>query len=405
MPIYKYKVRDTSGKLVYGQMEAVDNKSLRKKLDDKNYFLIEYEEKTTRKDRLQHFAPFLRKTKLTDISIFSWQLNTMLDAGMPLINCLKIIKSQTKDKKFCSTINDIIKRIEEGSTFSEALKMHQGVFSKIYVQMINAGEVGGVLDEMVRRLAVYHEKQTEVRSNIKSALSYPIILFILSISVAIFLVVYVLPKFVFILQDIGANIPFTTQIMLNLSLSVINYWYIILAIIFFIAILYKFYTRTYSGRFTMDKIKLKIPVIGELIKKNLVVRFSNTLSILLSSGIPLLVSLEVVMDTIGNLVFINKLREVSNRVRDGKSIADPLENTNLFPNMVVNMIRVGEETGELDKLLAKISDFYTRDVNSIVNAFTKVIEPLLIVMMTIIIGFIAISIFLPLTDIMHSLHQ
>jgi type IV pilus assembly protein PilC len=329
----------------------------------------------------------------------------MLDAGLPLVNSLKVIVNQTRNEKLRNVITDVYHRVEEGTSFSESLKEHPEVFSRLYIQMVNAGEVGGVLDEMLRRLAVYYEGQAEIRARIKSALTYPILLLVISLSVVIFLVTYVLPKFIIVFEDIGATIPLPTQILLNLSTFIVNYWYGFLLIAVGCFIGYKIYTSKEIGRFKLDQFKLRLPIIGEFIKKTTISRFAQTLSILLSGGIPILTSLEVVIDTVGNTVVAKALQEVSARVGEGKSIAQPLGENEVFPEMVVNMIRVGEETGAIDKMLDKIADFYNRELDNTIRTFTTLIEPLLIVLMAVLIGFIAISIFLPITDLMQSLHR
>lgn len=406
MPTYVYKVRDKAGEVLQGQMEASDGKDLRRKLDEKGYFIVEYSEKKPKQGILSaDIFPMFGKINLNDISIFSWQLYTMLDAGLTLVNSLKIIVSQTKNKKLRSAISDVWHRVEEGASFSESLRGHPRIFSRLYVQMVHAGEVGGVLDEILRRLAVFFEGQAEIKSRVKSALTYPILLFVVSIGVAAFLVTYVLPKFVIVFEDMGVTVPLPTQILLEISVFIQYYWYIILAVGAGVFILFRGYVETKGGRFKFDQLKLKFPIIGNLVSKTTISRFAHTLSILISGGIPVLTCLDVVTETVGNTVVAKALKDVSSSVSDGKTIAQPLIESKVFPEMVVNMVRVGEETGALDKMLVKIADFYNKEVDNAINTFTKIIEPLLIVFMTVIIGFIAISIFLPMADIMEGLHR
>lgn len=406
MPIYLYKVRDNSGKVLQGQMEASDGKDLRRKLDEKGYFIVEYSEKKPKQGIFStDIFPGLGKVNLNDISILSWQLYTMLDAGLTLLSSLKIITNQTKNKSLRSAIGDVWHRVEEGASFSESLREHPRIFSRLYVQMVNAGEIGGVLDEMLRRLAVFYEGQAEISSRVKSALTYPILLMVVSVGVAIFLVTYVLPKFVIVFEDMGVTVPLPTQILLQISVFITYYWYIILAVAAGTFMIFRFYVGTKGGYFKFDQLKLKLPVIGNLISKTTISRFAQTLSILISGGIPVLTCLDVVTETIGNTVVAKALKDVCSSVGEGKTIAQPLAESKLFPEMVVNMVRVGEETGALDKMLAKIADFYNKEVDNAIKTFTALIEPLLIVFMAVVIGFIAISIFLPMADIMEGLHQ
>lgn len=406
MPIYLYKVRDNSGKVLQGQMEASDGKDLRRKLDEKGYFIVEYSEKKPKQGIFStDIFPGLGKVNLNDISILSWQLYTMLDAGLTLLSSLKIITNQTKNKSLRSAIGDVWHRVEEGASFSESLREHPRIFSRLYVQMVNAGEIGGVLDEMLRRLAVFYEGQAEISSRVKSALTYPILLIVVSVGVAIFLVTYVLPKFVIVFEDMGVTVPLPTQILLQISVFITYYWYIILAVAAGTFMIFRFYVGTKGGYFKFDQLKLKLPVIGNLISKTTISRFAQTLSILISGGIPVLTCLDVVTETIGNTVVAKALKDVCSSVGEGKTIAQPLAESKLFPEMVVNMVRVGEETGALDKMLAKIADFYNKEVDNAIKTFTALIEPLLIVFMAVVIGFIAISIFLPMADIMEGLHQ
>lgn len=401
MVTYIYKVRDKSGQMLRGEMEASDMADLRKKLDEKGYFIIEYSKKGSGgTDILSRLFPVFKKVSSADISVFTWQLYTMVDAGLTLVNSLKIIIRQTKNERLREVIAKVCSRVEEGMSFSSALKEHPQFFSRLYVQMVNAGEVGGVLDEMLRRLAVFLEGQAEIRGRIRSALIYPVLLLAISLCVAVFLIIYVLPKFAVVFQDMGGAMPLPTQILLIISGIIQHYGYLGLFALTGLLIACNRYARTEKGRFEFDQLKLKLPIIGDLTSKATISRFTQTLSILLNGGIPILVSLDVVTEVVGNKVVAKALREVIASVKEGRPIAQPLEENKIFPDMVVNMIRVGEETGALDKMLNKIADFYNKEVDEAIKTFTKIIEPLLVVFMTFVIGFIAVSIFLPMADIM-----
>ena len=386
-------------------MEAVDGRDLRKKLDEKGYFITEYsEEKSTQDILSSDLLAIFRRVNLTDVSIFSWQLYTMLNSGLPLIKALKIIINQTKDDRLKEVITGVCQRVEEGTSFSEALKEYPQAFPRLYVQVINAGEVGGVLDEMLKRMAVFYEEQVALRAKIKSALTYPILLMMISIGVVTFLVTFVLPQFATVFEDMGIPIPMSTRFLLGLSVIMREYWYGFLALPIVIGVLVGFYIKTEKGRFRFDQMILKFPIVGTLIKKNIASQFTRTLSTLLGSGITILTALDVVTGTIGNKVVTKMLKGVSARVGEGKPIAQPLEESGIFPEMVVSMIRVGEETGSLDEILEKVAQFYIREVDNALQTFTKLLEPLLLVFMAVVVGFIAVSIFLPLTSLMTGVH-
>jgi len=363
MPIFKYKVKDKEGKVLEGKMEASDARTLRKKLDENGYFILEYSEKSSGKDLiLNELFSVSKKTSLEDISIFSWQLYTMLNSGLTLTNTLSIIANQTKKQYLKDVFNTVGRRVQEGMSFSEALREHPKVFSRLYVQMVAAGEVGGVLDEMLRRMAVYYEEQAKIRSKVKLAMIYPMFLIIIAVSVVFFLVTFVLPRFKLIFDEMGLVIPWSTRFLLSLSAFLRGNWLMLIVAGLGLYLLAKVYTKTKSGKYRIDTIKLKAPIIGELITKTTAARFAQTLSILVSGGIPILTCLEVVTDVIDNSVVVKVMNKVSAMVGEGKSIAKPLEESKIFPEMVVSMIRVGEETGSLEEMLIKISEFYNREV-------------------------------------------
>jgi len=405
MPRYRYKVRDVNGNVVRGRMVANDAKDLRRKLDEKNYFIIEYSAPGPGKGLAREIRLFKSKVTHKDLSVFCWQLYTMLDAGLTLVKALKIIEHQTRIPAFRSIINRVGRRIEEGSSFSDALREHRGTFSQFFVQMVSAGEVGGVLDDIIHKLAVYYENQDEVRNKIRSAMTYPVLLFTASVAVIIFLITYILPKFVSVFESIGARIPAVTKVLLMSGDFLKNNGLLVTGVLAGAVIFFWSYSRTPLGRYNIDQLKLTLPVVGDLHRKMAAAQFSQTLASLISGGIPILTALKVVTETIDNEVVVSAINEVAVRVGEGKTIAVPLEEVGIFPEMVVNMIRAGEETGALDKMLSKVAVFYEREIGQITETFTKMIEPLLIVFMTVVVGLIGVSIFIPMTDIMEALHR
>jgi len=405
MPMYNYKVRDSEGKLLQGQIEAADTKDLRKKLEDKKYFVVEFSESHPHKDIWSvEINLFAKKVTYRDLAVFSWQLYTMLDAGLPLSNALRIIEKQTKNSRLKTALHDVGQQISEGNSFSESLKKHPKIFTAFYTQTVGAGEVGGVLDEMIRRLAVFYENQAYLRDKIRAATTYPVALMTISIGVVLFMIMYILPRFSKIFDSMDIPIPVTTSMLLNLSGLLVHHWHILVILLGGAYFLYINFNLTSWGRYQADLIMLRLPIIGDMTKKIIAARFTQTLSTLISAGIPILTSLDVVIETVHNRVVEKSMRKVSQSVGEGKSITTPLEESGIFPEMVVGLVRAGEETGSLDKMLDKIGQFYTREVDNTVEIFTKLIEPILIVVMTIIIGFIAASIFLPMTNLMKGMH-
>jgi len=400
MPQYIYRVRDKYGKVLEGTIEAVDGKEVRKKLDARGYFVIEYSEKQSSSFMSANLFAFKKKVKLTDLSILSWQLYTMVNAGLPLISALKIIINQTDNETMKETLIAIHQKVEEGSSLSEALKEHPHVFTNLYIQMVHAGEVGGVLDDMLLKLALFYENQAEVKGRIRSAMTYPAVLAIICFGVVIFMITFVLPRFAVVFEDLGADVPAFTQVLMGFGELLRSYWYIFVFVIGILGFFLKNYIKTESGRFNYDKFMLGLPGIGNLIKKTAASQFTQVLSVMVAAGIPILTTLEVVTETLDNKVIVKALNEVTARVGEGKSIAQPLAESGVFPDMVVNMIHVGEETGSLEDILSKVADFYNREVDAAIVGFTKVIEPAMIVFMTVVVGFISVSIFLPMTDIM-----
>lgn len=406
MPFYTYLVRDRAGKIIRGRMFAVDGKELRKKLDENDFFLVEYEEKKSATGLLgKDIFSSSPKIKFRDLSVFCWQLYTMLNAGLTLPNSLKVLIDQQKNENFRNVLTDVGRRIEEGQSFSESLREHPKVFSSFFVQMVNAGEVGGVLDDMLRKLAIFYENQDQIRARIQSAMTYPVLLICVSIGVVTFLVTYILPKLAQVFKDMGVHIPIATSILLELGVLLRENWFNFLLGFFVLGFLYRMYNSTVVGRFKIDQIKLGLPIFGDLLKKTIAARFTQTLSTLLSGGIPILTALDVVAETLGNRAVTKAIKDVSTMVGEGKSIAAPLEESQIFPEMVISMIRAGEETGALDKMLDKVAYFYDREVDQAIQSFTKILEPALIVFMTVVIGFIGVSIFSPLADLMRSLHK
>ncbi len=330
-----------------------------------------------------------------DLVTFTRQFATMIDAGLPLVQCLEILGSQTENKTFANAIVKVRGDVEGGSTFADALKRHPRIFDDLYANMVAAGEAGGILDTILNRLAVYIEKNVALKKKIKGAMTYPTIVMVIAIGVVAVMLIFVIPSFAKMFTDFGGTLPAPTQIVLNLSNVFVKWWWLIgLGIAAPIVGIKQFY-RTNRGREIMDDMFLKLPVVGILIRKVAVAKFTRTLSTLITSGIPILEGLDIVARTAGNKTVEKAILKTKQGISEGKTIAEPLKQTNVFPPMVVQMISVGEAAGALDTMLGKIADFYDEEVDSAVGALTSMLEPILMVFLGVTLGFMVIAMYLP----------
>jgi len=331
-----------------------------------------------------------------DVAVFTRQFSVMIDAGLPLIQCLEILGGQQKNKNFNTILSKTRGDVESGSTLSDAMRKHPKAFDQLYVNMVAAGEAGGILDQILDRLAVYIEKSVKLKSQVRSALVYPIVIVIVAISIVLLIMYKVIPTFAAMFESAGAELPAMTQVTMKASKFVENY---ILMIIFIAILLFYFlrrYHKTYHGRRLLDRFLLKFPVIGGLLQKIAIARFCRTLSTLIASGVPILDGIEITAKTSGNAIIEDALMTVRKDIEEGKTIAEPLAKVKLFPPMVVSMIGVGEATGAIDTMLSKIADFYEDEVDVAVAGLMSLLEPILIIFLGTVIGFIVISLYLPI---------
>ncbi|HZN57920.1 MAG TPA: type II secretion system F family protein [Planctomycetota bacterium] len=343
------------------------------------------------------------RVKQAQIVTFTSQLSTLQDAGLPIVRSVKILEGQQRPGKFKDQLAAVSDDVEQGSTFSEALAKFPKSFDKLYVSMVKAGEAGGVLDVILNRLAGFMEKSQKLKKKVKGAMIYPAAVITVAVVILIFIMIYVVPSFEAMFKDLGQKLPAPTQILLSTSQTLRGYWYLIPGIPFIFWMLMKSVTRSEKGKLALDRLKLKLPVFGVIIKKSSVSRFCRTLGTLISSGVPILEALKIVKDAIGNLVISNAIEEVHGSIREGDTIAGPLRASGIFDELLVNMIDVGEETGELDKMLIKIADNYETDVDVAVEGMSSLLEPMLIVGMGGVVGFIVIALFLPLIEIIKNI--
>lgn len=394
MPIYLWQARTKKGELKKGEMEVVDEAAVR----------VHLRRQGLRPDRIKKkpldlFAniPFLQqKVKEKDVVIFARQFSTMIDAGLPLMQCLDILGSQEPNKTFAKIIMSVKDDIEGGSTLTDALKKHPKLFDELFVNLVSAGEAGGILDVILARLSSYMEKAMKLKRKVKGAMTYPASVLVISIGVIVLLLVKVIPVFENLFTGMGGTLPAPTQFLINASEFTQHYILYMIAAVVIAVFVFKRYYRTDRGRLTVDKLILKAPVFGPLLRKVAVAKFTRTLSTMVSSGVPILDGLEIVSRTAGNRVVENALIETRKSISEGKTIAEPLEETDVFPPMVVQMIGVGEATGALDTMLAKIADFYDDEVDAAVDNMTALLEPFMMVFLGGLVGGMIICMYLPI---------
>jgi type IV pilus assembly protein PilC len=349
---------------------------------------------------LSEIFPFLaRGVKIRDLVIFTRQFATMIDAGLPLVQCLDILGGQQENAAFKKVILQIKGDVESGSTFSDALGKHPKVFDRLFVNLVAAGEVGGILDTILARLAAYLEKNDKLRRKVKGALTYPAAVTVIAIAVVVVMLTKVIPVFEKMFKDFGGTLPAPTQMVIHISHWLQSYILYLIIGVGVVAYALKRYYGTTQGRAVLDSLFLKSPIFGSLLKKVAVARFSRTLSTMLSSGVPILDALEIVARTAGNVVVEKEILNTKSSIAEGKTIAEPLMGSKVFPGMVVQMISVGEQTGAMDAMLGKIADFYDDEVDTAVDALTSLLEPLLMVGLGGTIGSLLVAMYLPIFKI------
>ncbi|GIV10936.1 MAG: phytochrome sensor protein [Fimbriimonadales bacterium] len=403
MPYFNYTIRDANGQTRQGKVEAPNAEELKKRLQAEGLQVIEVTE-----DRKAPRVPAggYGRVKLTDLAIFSRQFSTMLDAGVSLIRCLDVLQAQTNNARLRKILMDLSARVESGESLSRSMARHPRAFSQLIIGLIRAGEVGGVLEESLQRIAGFLEKDVELRRKIRSALTYPVIVLLAAIGIVIFLVTWLVPQFADLFKELGIKeMPAMTQFLIDLSALFTQRWYVVVISVVVILIAYKLFVSTRVGRRVADRVKLRIPVFGPLHHKIVMARFSRTMGTLLASGVPILQAMETVAGVVGNSVVSDAVIESRSRIREGEKIADPLQRSKMFSPMVVHMVSVGEESGSLDHMLNKIADFYENEVEMAIASLTAAIEPVMIVLLGFIVGFIVIAMFLPMIEVISNLSQ
>ena len=348
-----------------------------------------------------------KKVKPKIMMIFTRQLATLIDSGLPLLRGLNVLAKQERDQVLRNTINKLVDRVQGGSTFSESLAQHPLIFNHLYVNMVKAGEVGGVLELVLRRLAEFQEKAQKIKNKVVAAMVYPIIVMTMAIAIMTFLLVFIVPKFEAVFHDMLGDkpLPAITLFVIGVSNFVKNHGLVLLGLLIAAAAAYKLIARTRAGRSIIDRFKLRVPLFGDLIRKASISRFSRTLGTLVTSGVPILQALNITRETAGNMVIAGAISQLHDSVKEGESITQPLEASGVFPPMAISMIDVGEETGQLPEMLLKIADVYDDETDNSVAALTSMLEPIMIVFLALVVGTIVIALFMPLISIISGLQQ
>lgn len=401
MPEFAYEALDKTGKQVKGSIEASSEEIIIEKLRDMGYYPLKVEPKKSKGADLDITAlPFLRvifhRVKGKHVMTFSRQLATLIDAGLPIIRSLNILREQVESIIFKEKIQQIAHDIESGSTLSDALAKHPKIFDNLYVNMVRAGEVGGVLEIVLNRVATFLEKRQMIISKVRGAMMYPVVVVVLASGIVSFILIVIMPKFADIFDQLGAELPALTRYLIVASEILVNQTiFVVMGIAAFIFTIVKI-NGTKQGKFIFDNIKLKLPILGSLVQKAAIARFAGTMATLITAGVPILQTLDIVRDSAGNEVISRAMEEVYQSVKDGESIHEPLSHCKIFPPLVYHMVAVGEETGAIDKMLEKVAEAYEREVEDMVDGLTALLEPLLIVSLGAIVGLIVVALYLPL---------
>ncbi len=394
MPVFEYKGKTLAGAAVQGTMKAKDRSEIERLLRQNRILVSSISQRAAEID-----IKFGTGIKRIEITRFTRQFATMIGAGLPMVQCLEILATQNENKEFSKVINKVRDSVQGGTTLSEALSRNPKIFDQLYVNMVEAGEVGGALDAILMRLAAYREKADQLIRKVKGAMVYPSVIVVVAVGVTFAMLTFIVPVFAKMFKGVGSELPAPTQIVMNISdFLKNNLLYMAVGAIGGLAF-FIYWKQTPSGRLNYDRFLLKLPILGTLIRKSSVARFTRTLSTLLSSGVSILEALEITAKTSGNQVVANAINKSVLAIAEGDTITGPLKETGVFPPMVIQMIGVGEKTGGLDEMLSKIADFYDEEVNEAVAALTSIIEPVIIVFMGAVIGGILVAMYLPMFDI------
>jgi type IV pilus assembly protein PilC len=398
---YAYKVRDREGKMAAGSMEAESEEAVVSRLRQLGYAPISIEAEKSAGLKAEVRLPGSGRVKLKDLAVFSRQFATMINSGLSLLRALTILGEQTSNRRLGEVIVQVRAEVEKGSSLSAALAKHPKVFNRLYVSMVRAGEIGGFLDQVLVQVAETFEKEVTLRGKIRSAMTYPVVVFAMVLLIVSAMLVFIVPTFAGLYESLGGTLPLPTRMLISASNGMRRFFLLIVLGLVGLAFAYKRWRATPAGRYRLDQFKLKVKVFGPLFHKSAISRFSRTLATLIRTGVPILQALEIVAETVNNGVISRAVRDVQDSVREGESLATPLSKHPVFPAMVVQMMAVGEETGALDIMLSKVADFYDQEVEAAVASLTSMIEPILIAVMGAAVGGMVIALYLPLFNIIN----
>ena len=398
---YAYRVRDRQGKLLGGTLEAENEQAVVAKLRQLGYAPVSIEAEKGAGLKAEVRLPGTGRVKLKDLAVFSRQFATMINSGLSLLRALTILGEQTANKRLAQIIVLVRAEVEKGVSLSAAMAKHPKVFNRLYVSMVRAGEVGGFLDQVLVKVAETFEKEVALRGKIKSAMTYPVVVFVMVVGIVAAMLVFIVPTFESLYDSLGGKLPLPTQLLINASNILRKFFLLVIGVIVLLVFAFRRWKATQKGRYAVDRFKLKVKVFGPLFHKTALSRFSRTLATLIRSGVPILQALEIVGETVNNSVISRAVGDVQDSVREGESLALPLAKHATFPPMVVQMMAVGEETGALEVMLAKVADFYDQEIEAAVASLTSLIEPILIAVMGAAVGGMVIALYMPLFNIIN----
>jgi len=394
MANYVYEAIDSKGKKIKGKVVAEDEQDAIRQLKDKNLYVVEINEDNILNKEID--VKFLNNVKAKDLAVFCKQVATLLQSGLNILTCFNVIKNQIPNKKLKRAVETLSEDVEKGTAVSNSMRKFPDVFPEILINMVEAGEVGGSLDSSFEKMALQFEKEMKLKQKITNALMYPAIVILVALAVLNLLLIFVVPTFVGMFNDLGVELPATTRFILNTSTFMQNNWLILLLLVVFIIILINYYIKTPSGDIAFSKLKLKMPIIGRISLFSSIARFTRTLSTLIGVGVPLVAAIETTKKLLNNAYIESKFEGVVEQVRGGEGLSRPIGDLEIFPELVPVMIKTGEESGTLEDMLSKLADLYENEVENMVTRLTAVFEPIMIVFLALIVGFMLASIILPM---------
>lgn len=417
MPVFQYEAMDNTGLEIKESIEAPSEADAQQMIREKGFFVTKITEKTQRKKKddktkaaTKQAAAQKKKQAFTiggvsakKLTTFTRQLSTLQDAGLPILRSLRILEGQNKPGALKNALMGVIEDVESGNTLSEAMAKQPKAFDNLYVNMVKAGEAGGALEVILQRLAEFKERAQSLKRKVQGAMIYPVAVISVATCIVGFIMYYIIPKFKAIFNDFGVELPAMTVALITVSDNVVSFWFLIPVIPISVVIFYKLIKKNKTGAYIVDRVLLKIPLLGMIISKSTVARTCRTLGTLIASGVPILEALSIARDTAGNEVFRKAFEHIHSSIREGESMAVPLRETRIVDDLVVNMVDVGEETGALDNMLYKVADVYDEEVGVLVEGLINMLEPLMVVVLGLIVGFIVIALFMPLVKLLNDL--